>query len=244
MFIVNNKTITNAKTLDIGNERQATLSFDFPGMEFADTDTFALTYGSQSNANYSFTNDGKLKFVNVNFDFIENQETSVALTIVKNGSTEILDDTITVYAQVAGGGTDLSDYYTKEQTESLVNDNGIAINTANQATDTIALAYDASYGIQMVNLTSSGTTLTINPCTGYTPIAGKIPTFELWIKADTGKTTISISNSIQQIDADNMPEEIANDGVYVFVWRFVGNDQLLNFSHKFTENVTASGSEA
>ena len=110
MFIVKNNSIQNEKTMDIGKERNVTLSFYFQGAQFEDTDTFSLSYGTLENANYSFTNDGYLKFVKVPFDFISNASTSVALSITKNGSTQILDDSITVTAQVDGGSQDLSEY--------------------------------------------------------------------------------------------------------------------------------------
>ena len=237
MFIVRSKTITNDKTLDIGSERQVTLSFQIQnGTDFADTDTFVLTYGgSYTNTNYSFTNDRKLKFVNVDFSFIENQETSVAIVVKKNGNTFIVNDTITVYAEVAGGSTDLSDYYTKEQTNSLVNDNGIAINYITQTGGTVTLPYNASYGIQRVDITGTGGTLAFKSPSGYTPVEGKIPTFEMWIKCATARTTITYNSAITLIDADNFPEQIETDTVYVYTWRFVGTKKFLNYSYKFAE---------
>ena len=243
IFTVENNEITSSKTADIGAERQITLAFDFLHGQFADEDVFQiLLNGDYSNNNYSFTNAGYLKFVNVPFDFIEAETSTVTIAITRNGNA-ILSDSIIVTAQIAGGSTDLSDYYTKEETESLVKSNQLGLNSAENSTDIIALAYDADYAIQRVDLTSNNATLTINPCSGYTPVAGKIPTFEMWVKASTAKTTISVSNSIQVIDSDNMPEEIANDAVYVFVWRFVGDNQLLNFSHTFTDASSSSSEQ-
>lgn len=144
MFIVKNTTIQNEKTMDIGKERYITLSFYFQGAQFGDTDTFSLSYGTLENANYSFTNDGYLKFVKVPFDFITNASTSVALSITKNGSTQILDDTITVTAQVQGGSQDLSDYATKSYVSSELSGYATTSYVSSQLSDYATTSYVSS----------------------------------------------------------------------------------------------------
>lgn len=254
MFIVKNNSIQNEKTMDIGKERFITLSFYFQGAQFEDTDTFSLSYGTLENANYSFTNDGYLKFVKVPFDFISNASTSVALIITKNGSTQILDDSITVTAQVDGGSQDLSDYATKSYVSSelsgyattsyadgLIN-NQLKINQITDDTDTIALSYSNVYDIVEVSNTTNTASITINPCSGYTAESGKVPTFELWIIPTTKKTTISVSNSIQVVG--DLPSELDANVAHCFVFRFVGNDQLLNYSYSFTPTASSTSSES
>ena len=231
MFIVTDNTIQNEKTLNIGTERKATLVFSFSDVSFADTDTFILAYNDTTFQNYSFTNDGLLKFVRVPFDFLTAENTSIQLKIYKNEQL-IMQDTITVIA--SGISADLTDYYNKQESNGLMNQ--LRMNEIENSSDSIALAFDPEYTIQKVNLTSNGTTLTINPCTGYTAVNGQIPTFELWLSANTAKTSISISNTIQVVNSDNMPDQISTDKIFVFVWRFVGNKQTLNYGYSFTKN--------
>lgn len=235
-FTVNNGTISSAKTVDIGTDRNITFFFDFGNVEFADNDIFELTLGENTFSNYSFINAGMMKFVNMDFSFIEAESTAIAIEITKNG-TSILSDTITVNAQTGGG--DMSDYYTKQETDALFS-NELKINEITDATDTIALAYNSAYDIVKVINTTSTASITINPCSGYTAQAGKVPTFEMWIEPETTKTTISVSNDIQVIG--EMPEQLTAGNVYCFTFRFIDDMQLLNFSHNY-ELETSSSAE-
>lgn len=236
-FTINNGTISSAKTIDIGTDRNITFLFDFGNVEFQDDDIFQMELGSNNiYTNYSFINAGKLKFVDMDFGFIEAESTAIAIEITKNG-TSILSDTITVIAQTGGG--DMSDYYTKQETDALFS-NELKINEITDATDTIAIAYNRAYDIVKVSNTTSTASITINPCSGYTAQAGKVPTFEMWIAPETTKTTISVSNAIQVIG--DMPEQLTAGKVYCFTFRFVGSNQLLNFSHNY-ELETSSSAE-
>ena len=89
----------------------------------------------------------------------------------------------------------------------------------------------------MINTTNTAS-LTINPCTGYTAVNGVVPTFELWIKPTTTKTTISISNQITQIG--DLPTELESGATYCYVFRFVDNKQLLNYSYTLTDESSSS----
>lgn len=104
IFDIENGEIAGSKSINIGQERILTFEFDFAETTFADDDIFDLKlntfFGSK---NYSFTNDGKLKFVNIDFDFIQQETTSVSVAITKNGNS-IFSDTITVTAEICGGG--------------------------------------------------------------------------------------------------------------------------------------------
>ena len=220
IFTINNGSITSSKSINIEAEREITLGFDFSNVEFADNDIFQLTLnGTYTSSNYSFTNAGYLKFINVPFDFIQQETNTVSMAITRNGNS-ILSDSIIVIASIAGK-TDKSNELNWMQ--------------VNNSTDIISLEYEKNYDIQQVNLNSNNATVTINPCTGYTAESGKIPTFEMWIKTSTAKTTISISNNIEIVNADLFPNVFATGSIYCFTWRFVGSKQLLNYSYKFEE---------
>ena len=220
IFDIENGEIAGSKSIDIGRERQVTFALFFDDITFSDNDVFELIlnddFGSQ---NYSFTNDGKLKFVNVDFGFIQQETTSVSLTVTKNGN-QIVSDTITVTAEMTGSGE---------------TDNQLKIHETENSIDIIAINFNAENDIEKVILTSNNASLTINQCTNYTAVSGKIPTFELWIKTNTAKTSITVSNSIE-IVGDYFPDELSTGKIHCFVWRFVGNKQTINYSYDFTEN--------
>jgi len=123
----------------------------------------------------------------------------------------------------------------------LIN-NQLKINQITDDTDTIALSYSNVYDIVEVSNTTNTASITINPCSGYTAESGKVPTFELWIIPTTKKTTISVSNSIQVVG--DLPSELDANVAHCFVFRFVGNDQLLNYSYSFTPTASSTSSES
>ena len=231
MFTVKNKTIQEEdKTIAIGEQRIITISFQFEDETFVDTDTFTLMLGDTVYNSFAFTNEGFLSFRNFDVSEIITQTSQTFAIKAYNGEDEILSDTITISA-VINGSADLSDYYTKTQTDALFN-NKLSINSITDATDTIAIAYDAQYDVVQVSNTTNTALLTINPCTGYTATSGKIPTFELWIKPTTTKTTISIANSIKIVG--DFPTELESGKIHCFVFRFAGEDQILNYAYSYT----------
>lgn len=235
-FMIENGSIINEKHIDIGTERIATFFFDFSNTEFQNQDIFELILGENTFSNYSFIPAGKMKFVSVNLDFIEAEQTVLEITIKKNNQA-ILSDSLTVTASIPD--IDLSDYYTKQETDGLFN-NKLALNQTDNSNDVIAISYNEMNLIEKVNLTSNSASLTINPCTGYSPVSGKVPTFELWLIPSTTKTAISVSNSIQVIG--EIPEQLTAGNCFVFVFRFIGSKQLLNFSHSFSIESGSSSS--
>lgn len=248
MFTIKNSSITNEKVLNIGTTAIYTVQFQFQDVEFADEDVLTLSIGSNEFENYSFTNEGYVKFVRIDFDFLTSDSESKTITMTKNGDT-ILSDTITILSDIQGGGgggnyvtpqqlsSTLSDYATTSYADGLIN-NKLKINTITDDTDTIAVAYNADYDIVEINNTTNTASLTINPCTGYTAVNGVVPTFELWIKPTTTKTTISISNQITQIG--DLPTELESGATYCYVFRFVDNKQLLNYSYTLTDESSSS----
>ena len=272
MFIVKNTKIQGEeKTLSIGQSRLIKIDFQFEDAEFLDTDDFSLILGDAYSFEFAFKNNGFLSFRNVDVsDIITKSEQTFAIKVYQ-GEDLILDDSIIIDATIGdidlssyatkaeladyAKSSDLSDYattsyvntnfynktdtYTKSETNALFN-NKLTINQITDDTDTIALAYNASYKIVEVDNTTNTASLTINPCTGYTAVAGEVPTFELWIKTTTKKTTISISNSIIQVG--DLPTELDADMIHCFVYRFIGNNQLLNYAYSYTPAVESSES--
>lgn len=251
MFIVKNTKIQGEdKTLSIGQSRSIKISFQFQDADFLDADDFTLIIGDAYSFNYAFRNDGFLSFREIDVNQIITKSEQTFAIKVYQGQDLILDDSITIEAIVSdidlsayvtndGLSSALSAYATTSYADSLIN-NKLKINTITDDTDTIAVAYNASYKIVEVDNTTNTASLTINPCTGYTAVAGEIPTFQLWIKPTTKKTTISISNSIIQVG--DMPTELDADMMHCFTFRFVGSDQLLNYAYSFTP--TAESSES
>ena len=257
MFIVDNtKKIQGEKILDIGTERSVNISFQFEDVQFNDEDNFTLILGQAYSFEYAFRNNGYLSFRRVDLSEIITKNSQNFAIKVYQGQDQILDDTLTVQAIV--GDIDLSGYATKEDlqdyaTNSYVStnyydktavdgkfNNKLSIYETTDSTDTIAVAYDASYKIVQIANTTANASLTINPCTGYTAESGKIPTFELWIIPTTKKTTISVSNSIQVVG--DIPTELDADMAHCFTFRFVGSDQLLNYAYSFTPTAESSSS--
>lgn len=252
VFNVKNSKIQGQKTLSIDQNRKIKLSFQFEDSDFQDNDNFALILGDAYSFNYAFNNQGYLSFRDVDVSQIITKNEQTFTIKVYQGEDAILDDTLTIDAVTSGGDIDLSDYATKSYVSSelsgyatksyadgLIN-NQLKINQITDDTDTIALSYSNVYDIVEVSNTTNTASLTINPCTGYTAVAGEIPTFQLWIKPTTKKTTISISNSIQVVG--DMPTELDANTAHCFTFRFVGNDQLLNYAYSFTP--TAESSES
>ena len=250
VFTVINTKIQGEKTLSIDEERKIKLSFLFEDSNFQDNDNFALTLGDAYSFNYAFNNQGYLSFRDVDVSQIITKSEQTFAIKVYQGEDLILDDNLTIDAIVGdvdlsayvtndGLSSALSDYATTTYANSLIN-NKLKINTITDDTDTIALAYTGDYDIIQVDNTTENASLTINPCTGYTAVNGEIPTFELWIKPTTKKTTISISNSIKQVG--DMPEQLDADAIHCFVFRFTGQDQLLNYSYSFTPTASSESS--
>lgn len=230
MFNVKNTKIQGDKTLSIGMEREITIDFLFEDVQLLDTDDFILVIGDTYSFNYAFKNDGFLSFRKVDLSQIIAQSSENFTIKIYQNDDVILDDVLTINAEI--GDIVLTNYYTKTETDALFN-NELKIRKITDTTDSITLAYDPSIDIVQVNNTTETASLTINPCTGYTAVTGKVPTFEFWIKPTTKKTTLTISNSIQIVG--EFPAEFTANTVHCFTFRFVGSNQLLNYSHSFTE---------
>lgn len=251
MFIVDNtQKIQGEKILDIGTERSVTISFQFEDVQFNDEDNFTLIIGQAYSFEYAFKNNGYLSFRRVDLSEIITKNSQNFAIKVYQGQDQILDDTLTIqaivsdvdlsgYVTTSDLSSSLSNYATNSYVDGKIN-NKLSINTITDDTDTIAVAYNASYKIVEVDNTTNTASLTINPCTGYTAVAGEIPTFQLWIKPTTKKTTISISNSITEVG--DMPTELESDVVHCFVFRFVGQNQLLNYAYSYTPTISSQSS--
>lgn len=252
VFTVINTKIQGEKTLSIDEERKIKLSFQFEDADFLDTDNFALTLGDAYSFNYAFNNQGYLSFRDVDVSQIITKSEQTFAIKVYQGEDLILDDNLTIDAIVGdvdlsayvtndGLSSALSAYATTSYADGLIN-NKLKINTITDDTDTIAVAYNASYDIVEVDNTTNTASITINPCTNFTAESGKIPTFELWIIPTTKKTTISVSNSIQVVG--DMPTELDANIAHCFTFRFVGTDQLLNYAYSFTPTASSTSSES
>jgi len=57
----------------------------------------------------------------------------------------------------------------------------------------------------------------------------------MWIKPATKKTTITVSNSIKIVG--DLPTELEAGSIHCFVFRFVGQDQLLNYAYSYAPYV-------
>lgn len=78
-----------------------TLSFKFIDVIFDDTDQFVFKAKDIENRLYAFTNEGCLRFKNIDYGTLRNGENQVSIEISKNGET-ICSDTITVIAETEG----------------------------------------------------------------------------------------------------------------------------------------------
>lgn len=117
MFIVNSGTISNLKEYNIINDNTPTLQFRFVGDTFLSNDVFQLTANATANNNYSFIEDGIIKFQDVNLGELASGENDINIVITKNGNN-ILQDIITVN-NPNGGGSGSSDYELPLKTEKI-----------------------------------------------------------------------------------------------------------------------------
>lgn len=103
MFIIENKKITNAKSLSIGKAVQFDVLFKFSNTTFSDDDIFELTIDSKKSSLYGFVESGCLRFTRVDFSWIVAENTTAPISVKCNG-VEILADSIDISAEVCGGG--------------------------------------------------------------------------------------------------------------------------------------------
>lgn len=222
MFTVKNGAIQGEKVFVLGYERKGKVSFYFEETEFSADDTFTLTIGTITSENFAFGFQGYVSFRQVDFTSIITQAIGNFSLTVKKGEETILSDTLTI---LADGVT-----VTPQDLQQAIS-NKLRIFETSNTNDIISLEYNSNVDIQRITNTGDTASITINPCSNYTAVSGKIPTFEMWIQNSVTKTTISISNQIELIGI--LPSELTAGKIHVFVWRFEGSKQTLNYSYSF-----------
>lgn len=259
MFIIDDGKIVNAKTLNIGKTRVINLQFQ-SDIDFADTDTFRIVLGGTvESTNYAFNNAGYVRFSYVDVDTLITSSSNSITVKVYQGETQILDDTITVTADYAGGGG---------VSEEYVN-NAIATATANLASETyvdtsISTATTGLASETYVN-TAIGNTVNTSPIvidnvdkttsitvayqankhiyqytyngSGTLEIAlsgittpNTPTTFEVWINTTTAVSTLTFSSGYTVI---GIPDSLEASKTHVFVVRVTDTDTVINYSYAF-----------
>lgn len=101
MFTVKDGIITNKTDVNLAVAKQ--LFFKFDDTEFADSDKFELIANGVENKLYGFSENGCLKFVNVNFGELKSGKNTVNFIITQNG-TQILSESIIINVDADKGG--------------------------------------------------------------------------------------------------------------------------------------------
>ena len=210
MFIVNNGTITNDKTLNIGSYTKYDVVFKFDGQQFDYEDKFILTIANEKSNLYGFLDEtGCIRFTLFPFDWIQDAETSASISVEKNG-VEILSDTISIEAERESGGGDSG---------MIINDvatlSGIAPKENNVYLKTLAANDAVSFSVS-----------------GSKPI-----NFELWLNMGS-VVSFTFDNSILWMDGNtvkstNLPP-LFNEAntLYVIACRYDGTNVIANLAYK------------
>lgn len=94
MFVIQNHIIINLKSVEYSQVRD--LVFQVQGIVFDDADKFVLRANGISNYLYAFTNDGGLRFKNVDYGKLSNGENHISIEIIRNEDEYICSELLTV----------------------------------------------------------------------------------------------------------------------------------------------------
>lgn len=234
MFIIQNGLISNDKSIDIGKDRIVNLVFK-SDLTFADDDKLALNIGGLVSENYAFTQNGCFRFSYVNVSpLITGLENNIDVTVTNNG-TQILSDTITMYADYSSGSgesIDLSNYATKTYVNNAISAINIDDNVSKiyvddiAKTDLITVSYNSNTNVYQYSYNGTGSleiTLTNIPTTD-------VITFEVWINTETAISTLIFDENYTLL---NVPSELQASQNNVFVVRSYNGKILINYSYSY-----------